>query len=104
MDSFILSWAASVTVAILLGTIIGMLLPESGIKRYVAVVTGIVVTMIILAPVAKLISGEDISQTLEDAFGTMESGEVFDYDGAQYKDYIYRLYEVYIENDQNKIE
>lgn len=104
MESFILSWAGSVTAAILIGTIISMLLPESGIKKYVAVVTGVVVTMIILAPVARLLSGTDISETLEDAFATMESGEVFDYNGAQYKDYIYRLYEVYIENDRNKIE
>ncbi|MFA5675189.1 MAG: stage III sporulation protein AF [Christensenellales bacterium] len=104
MESFILSWAASVAAAVLIGTIIGMLLPESGIKKYVSVVTGIVVSMIILAPAAKLLSGTDVSQTLDDAFSTIEKGEVFDYDSAHYKDYIYRLYEVYIVNGQNKNE
>ncbi len=104
MDSYALSWAASVTVAILIGTIINMMLPESGIKKYVATVTGIVVTMIILSPIVKFLTGKDVSNTLNDAFNLAEKGEAFDYEGARYKDYIYRLYEVYINDYQNKNE
>lgn len=104
MEQFILSWAVSVTVAILLGTIVAMLLPESGIKKYVAVVIGVVATIIILAPVVELFSGSDAQTEMEDALESIKSKEVFDYDGAQYKEYIYRLYEVYIGDDPNKYE
>lgn len=104
MQSFITTWAVSVTAAIMLSAIISALLPESGIKKYVSVVLGVVVTMIILAPVVKLFSGLEVQAELEDAFGTIKSGEVFEYDGAKYKDYIYEIYEVYIGDDPNKYE
>lgn len=104
MQSFISTWAVSVTAAILLSAIICSLLPESGIKKYVAVVLGIVATIIILAPVAELLGGADVRGELRGALGSMSRGEVFEYDGASYKDHIYRIYEVYIGDDPNKYE
>ena len=104
MEQIILSWAVSVTVAILLGTIVTMLLPESGIKKYVAVVVGVVATLIIIAPVTELFAGKDPQTELEDALGRIKSEETLSYDGARYKEYIYRLYEVYIGDDPNKYE
>ncbi len=104
MQSFLTSWAVSVTIAIMFSAIVGMLLPDSGIKKYVSVVMGIVVTIVILAPVVTLFSGEDVQCELNNALNEADSGKVFKYDGAQYKEYIYELYEVYMGDDENKNE
>ncbi len=104
MQSFLSTWAVSVTIAILLSAIVSMLLPDSGIKKYVAVVMGVVVTIIILSPIITLLGGNDVQSELEDAFRTADSERVFEYDGKRYKDYIYELYEVYMGDDENKYE
>lgn len=102
MESFLTSWAVSVTIAVLFSAVVGMLLPESGIKKYVSVVMGVVVTIIILAPIVTLFCGKDLQSEMRDAFKEANSAKVFEYDGARYKDYIYELYEVYMGNDENK--
>lgn len=104
MENILTTWAVSLTIAILFSTIVGMLLPESGIKKYVSVVMGVVVTIIILAPIVTLFSGKDVGEELQDAFKEAGNEKAFEYDGAQYKDYIYDLYEVYMGDDQNKNE
>ncbi len=104
MESFLTTWAVSVTIAILFSAVVNMLLPESGIKKYVSVVMGIVVTIIILSPVVSLLSGKDVQRELNEAFKEADSAKIFEYDGARYKDYIYELYEVYMGDDENKNE
>jgi stage III sporulation protein AF len=104
MDSFLSSWAVSIAVAILFSSVVSMLLPESGIKKYVSVVMGVVVTIIILAPIVSLFSGKDVASELKGAFKEADSATIFEPDGEQYKDYIYDLYQVYMENDENKNE
>ncbi len=104
MESFLTNWAVSVAVAILFSSVVSMLLPESGIKKYVSVVMGIVVTIIILAPVVSLFSGKDVQTEMKNAFQEADSEKVFEVNGEQYKDYIYDLYQVYMVNDENKNE
>ena len=104
MESFFTNWAVSVAVAILFSSVVSMLLPESGIKKYVSVVMGIVVTIIILAPVVSLFSGKDVQAEMKNAFQEADSEKVFEVNGEQYKDYIYDLYQVYMVNDENKNE
>lgn len=104
MESFLTTWAVSVTIAILFSAVVNMLLPESGIKKYVSVVMGIVVTIIILSPVVSLLSGKDVQRELNEAFKEADSAKIFEFDGARYKDYIYELYEVYMGDDENKNE
>ncbi len=104
MESFLYSWAVSVTVAILFSSVVSMLLPESGIKKYVSVVMGIVVTVIILAPAVSLFNGNDVQNELKNAFGEAGNEEIFHFEGAQYKDYIYELYKVYVDDEGNKNE
>ncbi len=104
MESFLTSWAVSVAVAILFSSVVSMLLPESGIKKYASVVMGIVVTIIILAPVVTLFSGKDVQSEINGAFQEADSEAIFEVNGEQYKDYIYDLYQVYMVNDENKNE
>ena len=92
MQNFFSSWAIAVTVAILFSAIISALLPETSIKKYVSVVLGIVVTLIILSPLFKLIGGADFRQEINDALGDIRETSEYEYDGALYKDYIFEVY------------
>jgi stage III sporulation protein AF len=99
MDGILSTWAIAVTAAILLSAILSSLLPETSIKKYITVVMGVVVTMIILSPVIALFSGADIEQEMKDTLSSIESASTYEYDSSLYKDYIYKLYESYIENE-----
>jgi stage III sporulation protein AF len=99
MHGILSTWAIAVIAAILLSAILSSLLPETSIKKYVTVVMGIVITMIILSPVIALFSGADIEQEMKDTLSSIESATTYEYDSSLYKDYIYKLYEAYIENE-----
>lgn len=99
MHGIFSTWAIAVTAAILLSAILSSLLPETSIKKYVTIVMGIVITMIILSPVIALLSGADIEQEMKDTLSSIESATTYEYDSSLYKDYIYKLYEAYIENE-----
>lgn len=99
MQELVNTWAVSVTMAIIFSAVIGMLLPDSAIKKYVSVVIGIVVTIIILAPLISLLSGADVPAQLEDALQSAGSSEPVVLESGLYKDYIYQIYEVYMGDD-----
>lgn len=99
MEGIISSWAVAVTAAILLSAIISSLLPETSIKKYISIVLGVVVTMIVLSPLIALFSGTDITQEINQTLHAVESAGIYEYDSSLYKDYIYKLYEAYIEDE-----
>jgi stage III sporulation protein AF len=99
MQAFVNSWAVAVSMAIIFGAIISMLLPESGIKKYVSVVIGIVVTIFILSPVITLLSSFDIENELQDSLKKAAGGEMMVPQAGSYKDYIYQVYEVYMRDE-----
>jgi stage III sporulation protein AF len=92
MQSFFSSWAAAVTVAVIFSAIINSLLPETSIKKYVSVVLGIVVTIIILSPLFKLFSGVDYQKEISSALHSISSESEYYYDNSSYSDYIYKIY------------
>lgn len=92
MQSFFSSWAISVTVAILFSAIINSLLPESSIKKYVKVVLGVLVTLIILSPVFKLFSGVDFEQEVDNTINSITEASEYEIDSSLYKDYIFEVY------------
>ena len=96
MQTMLLSWAVSVTAAILLGAMLSMILPESGIKKYIKVVLGIVVTLIILTPLLEIFSDNDIRQEIDNAIDEMGDISSSDRSSQRYTDYILDVYEVYI--------
>ncbi len=99
MQSMLSSWAVAVTAAILFSAIISSLLPETSIKKYITVVLGVVVTMIILSPLIALFTGTNIDQEVQGTLDAIESASSYEYDSSLYKDYIYKLYEAYIEDE-----
>lgn len=99
MQSMFSSWAIAVTAAIILSAMISSLLPETSIKKYITVVLGVVVTMIILSPIIALFAGTDIDREVQGTLDAIESASEYEYDSSLYKDYIYKLYEAYIEDE-----
>ena len=96
MQEIVNTWAVAVTMAIIFSAVIGMLLPDSAIKKYVSVVIGIVVTIIILSPLISLLSGADVQTELENALKTAGSSTPATPESGSYKEYIYQIYEVYM--------
>ena len=60
---FLSDWIMNIILFILLATIIDMLLPNTGMKKYVKMVTGLLLIVIILNPLFKLMS-QDFEQAL----------------------------------------
>ena len=96
MQNIVSTWAVAVTMAIIFSAVIGMLLPDSAIKKYVSVVIGIVVTIIILSPLISLLSGADAETELQNALKSAGSSEPAVPESGSYKEYIYKIYEVYM--------
>lgn len=57
MISFLNSWASGVVVAVIVGSIIEMILPESNNKKYIKTVIGIFILFTIISPVIVSFSG-----------------------------------------------
>ncbi len=96
MQELVNTWAVAVTMAIIFSAVIGMLLPDSAIKKYVSVVIGIVVTIIILSPLISLLGGSDVEAELQNALQNAGSSEPAVPQSGSYKEYIYQIYEVYM--------
>lgn len=96
MQELVSTWAVAVTMAIIFSAVVGMLLPDSAIKKYVSVVIGIVVTIIILSPLISVLSGADVQAELQNALKSAGSSEPKVPASGSYKEYIYQIYEVYM--------
>jgi stage III sporulation protein AF len=99
MQELVKNWAVTVAIAVIFGAVISMLLPESSIKKYVSVVIGIVITIIILSPLVTLFTGADVQAEMEGALKNAGSSEPVVPESGSYKDYIYKIYEVYMGDD-----
>ena len=60
MISWISSWAQGIIMAVIIGAIIEMILPEGNSKKYVKIVIGVYVLFTIISPVISIITGKTI--------------------------------------------
>ena len=60
MISWISSWAQGIIMAVIIGSIIEMILPEGNSKKYVKIVIGVYVLFTIISPVISKITGKTI--------------------------------------------
>lgn len=58
--NWISSWAGGIIIAVVIGTIIEMLLPEGNSKKYIKVVIGIYVLFTIISPIITKFTGREI--------------------------------------------
>lgn len=61
MIDWISNWAGAIIVAVMIGTIIEMILPEGNSKKYIKVVIGIYVVFSIVIPVINKFTGKEVS-------------------------------------------
>lgn len=61
MIDWISSWAGGIVVAVIIGTIIEMILPEGNSKKYIKVVIGVYVLFTIVSPVITKFMGKSIA-------------------------------------------
>ena len=61
MIDWISNWAGAIIVAVMIGTIIEMILPEGNSKKYIKVVIGIYVVFSIVTPVINKFTGKEVS-------------------------------------------
>ena len=59
MINWLSDWAEAIIIAVIIGTIIEMLLPEGNCKKYIKVVIGIYVMFTIVNPIITKISGKE---------------------------------------------
>ena len=57
---WISNWAEAIIIAVIIGTIIEMLLPEGSSKKYIKVVVGVYILFTIISPVITKFSGKNL--------------------------------------------
>lgn len=95
MINWLSNWAEAIIIAVIIGTIIEMLLPEGNCKKYIKVVIGIYVMFTIVNPIITKISGKEI--TVSDI---LELDEYI----SQAEENIKNQNEIEIENENNIME
>lgn len=95
MINWLSDWAEAIIIAVIIGTIIEMLLPEENCKKYIKVVIGIYVMFTIVNPIITKISGKEITVS-----------EILELDEyiSQAEESIKTQNEIEIENENNIME
>ena len=95
MINWLSDWAEAIIIAVIIGTIIEMLLPEGNCKKYIKVVIGIYVMFTIVNPIITKISGKEITVS-----------EILELDEyiSQAEESIKTQNEIKIENENNIME
>ena len=61
MVEWLSQWAGAIIVAVIIGTVIEMILPEGNSKKFIKVVIGIYIVFTILTPIVNKFTGEEIN-------------------------------------------
>lgn len=92
MQDIVYNWAISITIAIIFSAVISSLLPDTSIKKYVKVVLGVVVSIIILTPLISAFGKVNVESEIQNALTDIEQNIEYEFDSAAYKDYIQKVY------------
>ncbi len=90
MVSFIRNWTEGIIIAIIIGIIIEMIIPEGNLKKYVKVVIGVYIMFNIVSPIINHFSSKSISFSIDD------------YEVYYKKNDIYNDLNSNLENEKNK--
>lgn len=92
MQDIVYNWAISITIAIIFSAVISSLLPDTSIKKYVKVVLGVVVSIIILTPLISAFGKVNVESEIQNALTDIEQNMEYEFDSAAYKDYVQKVY------------
>jgi|GEM_PF-3191134 len=85
MSDFIREFGKSVTVGIMIITIVDLLLPDTNTKKYINLICGLLVVLLLFSPIVKLIKKSDFSfdglkgkyRTSEESFNISEENKMY---------------------------
>lgn len=104
MINWISNWAQGIIVAVIIGTIIEMVLPEGNCKKYVKVVIGIYILFSIISPVISKMTGKTLQVSdileLDKYIENVENNNLY---GTLDKDNTNNIKEIYINSLKNDI-
>ena len=104
MINWISNWAQGIIVAVIIGTIIEMVLPEGNCKKYVKVVIGIYILFSIISPVISKMTGKTLQVSdileLDKYIENVENNNLY---GTLDKDNTNNIKEIYINSLKNAI-
>lgn len=104
MINWISNWAQGIIVAVIIGTIIEMVLPEGNCKKYVKVVIGIYILFSIISPVISKMTGKTLQVSdileLDKYIENVEDNNLY---GTLDKDNTNNIKEIYINSLKNDI-
>lgn len=66
MISWLKSWAEGIIIAVIIGTIIEMIVPEGNNKKYIKIVIGVYIMFCIISPVITKITSKEVTFLLDD--------------------------------------
>lgn len=92
MQELVYNWAISITIAIIFSAVISSLLPDTSIKKYVKVVLGVVVSIMILYPLISAFGKVKVESEIQNALNGIEENIEYEFDSAAYKDYVQKVY------------
>lgn len=92
MQDIVYNWAISIVIAIIFSAVISSLLPDTSIKKYVKVVLGVVVSIIILTPLISAFGKVNVESEIQNALTDIEQNIEYEFDSAAYKDYVQKVY------------
>ena len=102
MINWISNWAQGIIVAVIIGTIIEMVLPEGNCKKYVKVVIGIYILFSIISPVISKMTGKTLQVSdileLDKYIENVENNNLY---GTLDKDNTNNIKEIYINSLKN---
>lgn len=104
MVDYINSWAKGIVIAVIVGTIIEMILPEGNNKKYIKVVIGIYILFVIIYPIITSLTNKTISfdNIIESTYATTTSSSNIQNKNITLDTNKY-VEDVYIENMKSEI-
>ena len=66
MISWLKKWAEGIIIAVIIGTIIEMIVPEGNNKKYIKIVIGVYIMFCIISPVITKITSKEVTFLLDD--------------------------------------
>lgn len=97
MNDFLREMGLSVTIGIMLITIIDLILPDSNTKKYISLISGLLIVLLIFAPVVKLLKSENFNfDDIKTDYKTRDAFDIKD-ENKSYSRYFFDAY-----NDETK--
>ena len=96
MISWLKNWAEGIIIAVIIGTIIEMLVPDSNNKKYIKMVIGVYIMFSIISPIIMKFSDKEVSFAVDDYEGYYKKNDTYEELNKNFEEASeYKIEEVY---------